>query len=72
MSGATAGQYAADGTRSAWEVYTDAHPDQIVKRAYIVADESGTYRLDRIALGAGVMYGNGNTVGTLCPTECSC
>ena len=72
VSGATAGQYAADGTRSAWQVYTDAHPDQIVKRAYIVADESGTYRLDRIALGAGVMYGNGNTVGSLCPTEGSC
>lgn len=72
VSGETAGQYAADGTRSAWEVYTDAHPDQIVERAYLVADESGNYRIDRLSLGAGVMYGNGNTVGTLCKTEGSC
>lgn len=72
VSGPTAGHYAADGTRSAWKVYTDAHPDQIVKRAYLVADESGTYRIDRLSLGAGVMYGNGNKVGTLCPTEGSC
>jgi hypothetical protein len=65
-------EYEADGTRSAWEVYTDAHPDQIVKRAYLVADESGNYRIDRLSLGAGVMYGNGNKVATLCPAEASC
>ena len=72
VSGPTAGHYAADGTRSAWKVYTDAHPDQIVKRAYLVADESGNYRIDRLSLGAEVMYGNGNKVGVLCPTEASC
>jgi len=72
VSGDTAGQYTADGTRSAWKVYTDAHPDQIVKRAYLVADETGGYRIDRLSLGAGVMYTNGNTVGRLCPTEHSC
>ena len=65
-------QYAADGTRSAWQVYTDAHPDQIVTQAYLVADESGNYRIDRLSLGAGVMYGNGNKVATLCPTEATC
>jgi hypothetical protein len=65
-------EYKADGTRSAWKVYTDAHPDQIVKRAYLVADESGNYRIDRLSLGAGVMYGNGNKVATLCPTEATC
>ena len=65
-------QYAADGTRSAWKVYTDAHPDQIVKRAYLVADESGNYRIDRLSLGAGVMYVNGNLTGKLCTTEATC
>lgn len=65
-------EYEADGTRSAWKVYTDAHPDQIVRRAYLVADESGNYRIDRLSLGAEVMYGNGNKVGTLCPTEATC
>ena len=65
-------QYAADGTRSAWQVYTDAHPDQIVKRAYLVADENGNYRIDRLSLGAGVMYVKGNKAGAFCPTEASC
>jgi hypothetical protein len=72
VSGETGGQYAADGTRSAWKVYTDAHPDQIVERAYFVADETGRYRIDRLSLGAGVMYTKGNRVGTFCPTEASC
>jgi hypothetical protein len=65
-------EYKADGTRSAWKVYTDSHPDQIVKRAYLVADESGNYRIDRLSIGAGVIYGSGNKVGTLCPTEGAC
>ena len=66
-------QYEADGTRSAWRVYTDAHPDQIVEQAYLVADESGRYRIDRLSLGAGAMYTAGNTVGKVCTTdEASC
>jgi hypothetical protein len=65
-------QYDADGSRSAWSVYTDAHPDQIVSRAYLVADESGNYRIDRLSLGAGVMYVSGDRVGKLCTTEASC
>jgi hypothetical protein len=65
-------QYEADGTRSAWRVYTDANPDQIVEQAYVVGDETGTSRIDRLSLGAGVMYTNGNKVGTFCPTEAAC
>jgi opacity protein-like surface antigen len=66
-------QYAADGTRSAWRVYTDANPDQIVEQAYLVADESGSYRIDSLSLGAGAMYTAGNTVGKVCTTdEASC
>jgi len=64
--------YEADGTRTAWEVYTDANPDQIVERAYLVADETGNYRIDLLSLGAGVMYTAGNHRGRLCPTEASC
>ncbi|HEY7002706.1 MAG TPA: hypothetical protein VH281_00375 [Gaiellaceae bacterium] len=67
-----AGSYSADGTRSAWQVYTDANPGQIVEQAYIVADEPGTYRLDRISLGGGAMYTAGDRVGKLCTTEASC
>jgi hypothetical protein len=66
-------QYEADGTRSAWRVYTDANPDQIVEQAYLVADESGSYRIDGLSLGAGAMYTAGNTVGKVCTTdEASC
>jgi hypothetical protein len=66
-------QYSADGTRSAWRVYTDANPDQIVEQAYLVADESGGYRIDRLSLGAGAMYTAGNTIGKVCTTdEASC
>ena len=66
-------QYEADGTRSAWRVYTDADPDQMVEQAYLVGDETGTTpRIDRLSLGAGVMYTNGNKVGTFCPTEAAC
>ena len=75
VSGETAGptgQYVADGSRSAWRVYTDAHPDQIVEQAYLVADESGGYRIDRLSLGAGVMYTSGDRVGKWCTTEASC
>src|SRR4029079_4125610 len=64
--------YAADGTRTAWELYTDSHSDQIVERAYYVADETGQYRIDRLSLGAGVMYTAGNQRGKVCTTEASC
>ena len=66
-------QYEADGTRSAWRVYTDANPDQMVEQAYLVGDETGTSRIDRLSLGAGAMYTAGNTVGKVCTTnEASC
>ena len=73
VSGETAGQYVADGSRSAWRVYTDANPDQIVEQAYLVGDETGTSRIDQLSLGAGAMYTAGNTVGKVCTTdEASC
>jgi hypothetical protein len=75
VTGETAGpsgSYSADGTRSAWQVYTDANPGQIVEQAYLVADEPGTYRIDRLSLGAGVMYTAGGRVGKVCTTEASC
>ena len=72
VSGETAGQYVADGSRSAWRVYTDANPDQIVEQAYLVGDETGTSRIDRLSLGAGAMYTAGNAVGRFCPTEAAC
>ena len=65
-------QYSADGSRSAWQVYTDAHPDQVVEQAYLVGDETGLYRIDRLSLGAGVMYTSSNRVGKRCTTEASC
>ena len=65
-------QYLADGARSAWRVYADAHPDQVVEQAYLVGDEAGLYRIDRLSLGAGVMYTSGNKVGKRCTTEASC
>ena len=65
-------QYFADGARSAWRVYADAHPDQVVEQAYLVSDETGGYRIDRLSLGAGVMYTSGNGVGKRCTTEASC
>jgi hypothetical protein len=72
VSGDTGGQYSADGSRSAWKVYADAHPSQVVEQAYLVGDETGSYRIDRLSLGAGAMYTAGNRVGKLCTTEASC
>ncbi len=72
VSGETGGQYSADGSKSAWRVYTDAHPDQVVEQAYLVGDETGVYRIDRLSLGAGVMYTSSNRVGKRCTTEASC
>jgi hypothetical protein len=37
-----------------------------------VGDETGSYRIDRLSLGAGAMYTAGNRVGKLCTTEASC
>ena len=72
VTGATGGQYSAEAGKSAWRVYTDAHPDQVVEQAYLVGDETGVYRIDRLSLGAGVMYTSGNRVGKRCTTEASC
>lgn len=56
VSGTTGGTYVADGTHSAWEVYAFAHPNQYVSQAYLVFDEAGVYKLDRIALGTNRLY----------------
>lgn len=55
-TGTTAGTYAADGMRSAFQVYAAAHPDQVVNRVYLVVDEPGVYVLDRIAFGTNLLY----------------
>ena len=65
-------QYAADGTNTAWQVYLASHPDAQVNRTYVVLDEEGTYRLDKISLGAGRMYISSFTKGKRCTTEASC
>lgn len=56
VSGETAGTYSANGTMSAWDVYAATHPNQEVSYAFLVFDEAGKYRLDRIALGTDYLY----------------
>ena len=53
-------EYAADGARTAMQVYADANPGQVVKQAFFLADEEGDYRIDQLRLGAGVVYTDGN------------
>lgn len=72
VTGSTGGQYSADGSRDAFQVYADANPDQVLEQAYFVADETGSYKIDRISLAAGVMYQRANNYGRLCTTEASC
>jgi len=72
VTGDTGGFYAADGTNSAWKVYVTAHPDQVVESAYLVADETGDYYIDRLSLGAGKMYTQSNTTAKSCTGEASC
>jgi hypothetical protein len=75
VSGDTAGLYAADGTKSAWQVYAETHPDQSVVQRYLVVDASaagGIYRFDRISLGVGKMYTTSPTVAMSCTSESSC
>jgi hypothetical protein len=72
VTGLTGGQYSADGARSAWRVYTDANPDQVVEQRYFVADEAGTYLIDRLSLGANIMYTHSSQRGKWCSTEASC
>ena len=69
VSGATGNAgapYVADGAQSAWQVYATANPDQVVSYTDLVFDEPGDYALDRISLGAGVMYNYANTLGVQC------
>jgi hypothetical protein len=75
VSGETAGLYAADGTRSAWQVYAQTHPDQAVVSRYLVVDASepgGVYRFDRISLGVGKMYTTSSTLAVSCTSESTC
>ena len=53
-------QYAADGTRTAMQVFADANPGSVVKKAQFVADEEGDYQVDQLRLGTGVVYTDGN------------
>jgi hypothetical protein len=69
VSGTTGGVYAADGTHTAWEVYAFAHPSQFVSQAYLVFDEAGVYKLDRIALGTNRLYNNRPNLAVNCHGE---
>ncbi len=59
-------------TMTAWQVFAAAHPGKTVTFTFIVADQPGTYYLDRISLGTGKLYGNGNNPSKSCPNEGSC
>jgi hypothetical protein len=48
-SGAGDTVYSADGTNSAWQNFALQNPDLSVKHLYMIWDEPGFYRLDRIA-----------------------
>jgi hypothetical protein len=69
-SGGTA--YKSSPTFSAWDAFTAANPDAVVTNDYMVFDQPGYYRLDRISLGTGVMYTSSNTTAFTCTTEASC
>lgn len=66
VSGETGGNYAANGTMSAWDVYATEHPEQVVSYDFIVFDEPGKYRLDRIALGTDYLYNHSNKRAVSC------
>jgi hypothetical protein len=77
--GETAGDYAANGTQSAWSVYAAAWPDQVVTIRHLLVDSGAapltgvsTYYFDRISLGAGKMYTWGAKRALSCPTENVC
>jgi hypothetical protein len=73
VTGATGGFYAATATQSAWDVYAAANPNQVVVQRYLVVDFGpGTYLFDRISLGVGKMYTQGNFTAQACTTEASC
>jgi hypothetical protein len=66
VTGDTSGTYEADGERSAWQVYADAHPDQRVIATYMVWDVPGVYFTDHIALGGPWAYVVDDTHGVAC------
>lgn len=79
VAGDTAGTYTATGTESAWQVYAQAWPDQVVTIRHLLVDSGAApvegksrYLFDRISLGAGKMYTSGPTTAINCPTETSC
>ncbi len=59
VTGATGGTYTSDGTKSAWDAYVTAHPDQAVSYTFMVWDEVGHYVQDRISLGTDRLYNYG-------------
>jgi hypothetical protein len=64
--------YKSSPTFSAWDAFSAANPDAVVTDDYMVFDQPGYYRLDRISLGTGVMYTSSNTTAFTCTTEASC
>ena len=79
VAGETAGTYTASGTESAWQVYADQWPDQVVTIRHLLVDSGAApaegrsrYLFDRISLGAGKMYTRGSLTAISCPTESSC
>jgi hypothetical protein len=67
--------YTSDGTSTAWQKLVADNPDAFVTFTFMVFDiptETGPdYRVDRIALGTGKVYNNGNSP-VICSTEAAC
>jgi hypothetical protein len=64
--------YSSGGGMSAWDALVAANPDVVVSYDYMVWDQAGTYRTDRISLGTGFEYTYGNGRAVRCTTEASC
>jgi hypothetical protein len=68
--------YSSDGTHTAWQNLVAANSDAVVAFTFLVVDEPSSqtgvdYRVDRIALGTGKYYNNGNSP-VICATEAAC
>ena len=72
VSGTTGGTYTSTTTESAWQVYVDAHPTQVLKEDFMVSDVPGTYTVDRVSMGTGFMFNNNLTHAVKCTTEAIC
>lgn len=60
-------------TKTAWQVFAAAHPGATLGHVDItVSGHAGTYYVDRLSLGTGRLYANGNLPSKPCTTEGSC